>query len=160
MESYTVVIRSGSTSNSRISGDNTDGTYYVEWNNVLPKKYKRFELHSYFRNTPKTDLTTTDDDFVCVECSAFPKHNFYDSLRCQNSNFICMAPTYYLATINNDAYLYNESNASNMPSVMVEYPVENQFVIKLTDLTGNILTSTRYIEWVLIMNFRPIENNE
>ena len=156
METYTVVLRSGTNPPNRISGDATDGTYYVDWLRVLPKKYKRFELQTYFRNTPRSDLTTTDDDFVCVECSAFPKHNFFDNLRNLPSNFICLAPTYYIATISSNPYFYNESNQSNMPSIMVEYPVENQFQIKLTNPAGQTLTAGRYSEWMLILNFRPI----
>lgn len=157
METYTVVIRSGTNPPNRISGDATDGTYYVDWFSVLPKKYKKFELSSYFRNTPRSDLTTTDDDFVCVECSAFPKHNFFDNLRNTSSKFICMAPTYYIFTSGANPYFYNESNATNMPSVMIEYPTENQFEIKLTDLSGATLTAGRYTEWILILNFKPIK---
>lgn len=158
METFNVIIRGGANPPNRVSGDATDGIYYVDWSSVLPKKYKRFQLSSYFRNTPRSDLTSTDDDFVCVECSAFPKQDFYDTKRNGRSNFICVAPTYLCFINGANFYLYNESNASNTPDIQVQYPTENQFQIKLTDLAGATLTAGRYTEWMLVLNFRGIED--
>ena len=154
-ESFTVVIRGGSTSNNRLSGDATNAVYNVEWTTVLPKKYKFFKLSSYFRNTPRSDLNTTDDDFVCVECTAFPQPYTHDNRTGGRGTLICIAPTYWIFT-NVNPFFYNESNAGNCPQITVQYPVENTFQIRLTDLQGNTLTAARYSEWSLILNLTPV----
>eukprot|EP00952_Eustigmatos_sp_NYUAD-ZCMA_P013039 52041-Eustigmatos_ZCMA.PRE.1 len=152
-EVYTVVIRGGGTAGNHVSGTATEAVFRVDWQRVLPKKYQRFQMETYFRSQPNSNLTVASDSYVVVECPAFPKLGSYDTVNSSVSRSICIAPIYSWVA----AGTYYHESPSNSPSYIVDYPTENQISIKLTDLTGTTLSVTSgYNQWMLTLTFTPL----
>lgn len=158
-EVYTVVIRGGSVSSLssyRISGSTTDGTYRVDWSTVLPKKYDKFQLRTYFRDCPDADFTLNGESSIWVECSAFSKPNFFDNKSSGRSSLVAFAPiTLYYNNATTTIVPYHETPASH-PPMMVNYPTENIFTVKLVTSSGATIDSTNLTEWILVLTFSPI----
>jgi len=155
-EVYTVVIRGGSNPFSYISGESCNATFTVDWQRVLPYKYNKFLLKATFRSRPSNSYTINDDCFVFVECSAFPRNYFYDTLT--DSSGYCVAVASIYPSIDTDTRFFHES-IKDAPRITVNYPQQSQFTVKLTDIEGNVLSSAKYAEWVLILELQPIKDS-
>lgn len=151
-ETYTVVIRSSnSTAFNRIGGSHNDGTYRVDWNDILPRKYQKFRLKTQFRSASSNDIGVGTEDFVFIESNTFPRQGFYDNIRANSGNIIGFAYNGLTYAPSSAVTTNNES-----PEITVGYPTENSFNIRLTNLTGGVHNPSRIANWVLFMTFTPV----
>jgi hypothetical protein len=154
---YTVIVRGGVDPTYRISGDNCDGVYRVDWLSVLPNfdnpHHHSWKLTADFRSELNTTYTLADDAFVFVECSAFSKTGFFDTRRNQASPVVAVA---HLDTVYNttDDYFYHRTE--RVLPMTVQFPTQNTFGVKLTGLNGETLTHARYTKWVLTLQLEKI----
>lgn len=172
-ETYTVVLRGGDNSSNVLSGDATSCKFSVNWRSVLPEKYRKFRLNTFFRTHTQLKDSVTVKDVVYVESDAFPKQHFYDSLRNGNNTLVAIAPIhngYYTQddtataevvdestttyTYDNRTYVYNESK--EIP-LTVNFPHQDVFSVELTNIAGELLDPDDYTSWVLVFNFEGIE---
>jgi hypothetical protein len=177
-EHYTVVIRGGTDSPKIVSGNETYARFFINWATVIPKKYQKFSLYSYFRSHPRSTADVSPDPIVYVECDAFQKHGFFDSKSNTPSALISIAPlqqTYYktsqattttgtIATDDGDVDIVTDTGSStffhheskSIP-ITVSYPHQDMFDVKLTNIAGEALTATNFTNWVLVLDLVPIE---
>jgi hypothetical protein len=154
-EHFTVVIRGGANSPNIISGDETEAKYFINWATVIPKKYQKFTLYSYFRSTPRSTTDIIDPDtMVYVECNAFQKRGFFDSKSNTPSALICVAPLQQTYMDTGYTMLHHESKS--IP-ITVSYPHQDMFDVKLTNIAGEALTATNFTNWVLVLDLVPID---
>lgn len=154
---YTVIIRGGVIPTNRISGTSTEGVYRVDWVSVLPNfenpHHHKWRLTADFRSGMSTSYTIDDDAYVFVECSAFPKMGFFDSKSNQSSSVVAIA---HLQTVNNSVDDYYFHTTERVLPLTVQFPTQNTFDIKLTGVSGEPLTSTHYVDWVLTIQLEKI----
>lgn len=142
-EVYHVIIRGGTPNPNQLTGDGSEGTFRVDWQSVLPKKFKKFAMSSHFFTINGTFASSTSSVFV--ECSAFSSIGMFDNLRNMSSKVICVARQY-----TSGATYYESSKPFNLT---VTYPTENQFEIKLTNELGVKLPPAEFTGWVLDLEF-------
>lgn len=156
-ESYTVIIRGGTGAIGRVSGDSTDGVYRVDWEAVLPKKYQKFRLRTSFRTNFNLVTNVTNEPLVYIECSAFSKTGFLDSIQRNRGNVISICEVEFIGNIGGTDRFRIKSFTDERP-IMVGYPSENQFNIQLRNHTSVIRPAGDFAVWVLVLNFEPILN--
>jgi hypothetical protein len=151
-EVYTVIIRGGP-GGTRLSGTSTNGVYYVDWQNVLPKKWSAFKLTTQFSgNTIDTGVggRVPAEDFVIVESNALTRPHSFDNRTQTRSNVLCFADIILSV---NAVQIYHKGSLE----YTVNYPTENTFNIQLTTINGVIHNNTKFTDWILIMYFKPLE---
>lgn len=154
-EVYHVVIRGGYMLPSQVSGDASDGTFRVNWQTVLPKRFNKFLMKAYFSSVENIHAV---NELLYVECSAFPKVGFYDTLRHSASPVICVAKRDHVRDYINEMDVYiTLSRYDSVPfTSTVNYPTEDQFSIRLTDTRGTIIETDEFNAWVLSLEFEGL----
>lgn len=152
------------TSGQKVSGNNYNATYNVNWYSFLPTKYKRFHLQAYFKTNPfsdTTNLTPTVPNAVVI--SNIPSPYTYSTLTNSRSSCIAIAHTHffnmdYLDLNPNYYYLENSESAGLLT---VAYPQNNNLTIQLTNFAGTELsTLIDSVNYSLILTFTPIDEKE
>jgi hypothetical protein len=146
---HALVINSQNTSNR--SGANVNSyTYYINWDSVLPRIDKDKAQTYNLIWTLKSVSTATVLSKNAIVSINFGRSNTFDQTNSQSSVI-----GYVFPQICGANYYFTSSTFDNIKTVLT-YPSSNFITITFSDF----LTSTAFVmyDYVLILNFEPIEN--
>lgn len=158
-ETYTLVLRSEAVaSNPLNSGTPCNATFRVDWVSLLPQRYKKFKVSSYFRTGYQAGAWSTPETIV-IHAPSFTNGTTYDSLNSGRSSVLAVAERRVdnnITTTTSNTYFI--SRASDIPFVTVNYPSEAFINIQLRNTNGSLVQDTDLLqEYILILNFTPLE---
>ena len=144
---YTVYLKS----NDGVGTNNISKTFYVNWESVLDRKYKRFLVKGFFRATESEDNT---NDFLNIRADGFSIYG-WESKTAGKTHILTIAEFAPGQTHN----IYIPSYDTPLRSVMIDRPTENNLTITIQDFTQTTLT-TAPADWGLWLEFSPVKNDE
>ena len=159
-EIYTLVIRSNVVDTQNLnSGSRIDGKYRVLWSQILPSKYKKFLVKSYFKATAETNDTNAFNTIYSVNVHTnLTNIGSYDTFNGGPSRLLCSAEK-ISSNIVDDFDVGYISRFGDSPPIVITPPTESYLEVKLFDSDGTTaLTNTAFpMEYILILTFEAIE---
>lgn len=147
-EVYTFLLRSLD-GRQQVFGENAIIHYTINWESVLPKKYKSFRVVGYFRTYEDAKNNTANLDYVFVKVSSLsPK--LFDTISNGKSNYLCAGRRFVGITANR--LFYNLED--DMQGLHVDYPSTNECTISIHEFDGDVVDIGDYFLWI---QFHPIE---
>lgn len=159
-ETYTIVLRSESlTGNTQYTTGTISSIFYkVDWITVLPKKYRKFKVSSYFRTGYQAGAWATPET-ICIHCPSITNSTTFDSANSSRSSLLAIAERcvdYNVTSATSNTYFI--SRASDIPFITINYPNEEFINIQLRDTTSALIADANLLqEYILILNFEGIE---
>ena len=157
-QTYNLILNSYSSVN-RTGSNKRNYQYFVNWNAVLPNPHKtgqRFEVRFSFI-TPA--VSTVGEVFVLN--IDFGGSNVYDQVN-SRSTFLGFCLPYANQTSSttgtNVAYFYTKAFLNENLPITIEYPNNNNIMVSLTNLNGNYPNIYFTNDYVLNLQFTPIDN--
>jgi hypothetical protein len=152
METYTLTLFSAD-SNNRIGTDISNMTYYVNWDGVIPEKYKCYKFLIKF--SFYTDLSSNSNSksyFIMANGLNLISANFQGMSNVLGCIPICVSRAGSVCTIG--------CSSVDNPTIMGNYPNSNMLNIIIEDLTNfsgmnNVALLPNY---VLTITFTPIKD--
>ena len=153
-EVYTLYLLSP----NKVSGNNYNATYNVNWYSFLPQKYNKFLCRAHFKSNPyEDDVNPTITNALLL--SNIPLSNSSITLGGgSRTNCIGIAHVHLLSDDNGVSY-YNflESSEFEQPFTCC-YPQDSSLTIQLTTLTGTQhSTLLNAVNYSLILTFEGID---
>lgn len=143
-EVYTFLIRSID-GRQQTATENKVITYTINWESVLPKKYKSFRAVGYIR---VVDDAKNNAEYVFVKVSSLsPK--LFDTETNGKTSYLCVGKQY---DGNSHKEYYNLE--VDMEGLKVDYPTTNECTIEMRELDGTLQDVGDYFLWI---QFHPIE---
>lgn len=134
-EVYTVFLRSS----DGTGDDNSSRVFYINWESVLPTKYKKFRMKILFR---ASEDAGNDQDYIFVNLDCMnPK--MWSSTTRGRSNLVNISAQFGGAA--NPVY---QSLANDIDGLMVDYPLNNRTTVSFTQLDGTATTPGNYMMWI------------
>ena len=159
-ETYTLVLRSESLASNPLNrGTIGNATYRVDWVTLLPQKYKKFHVASYFRTGFQAGVWSTPETIV-VHTPTINNSTSYDSANSSRSSVLAVAERVVQNNVSSTtSNTYFISRASDLPTVTVNYPSESFINVQLKDTTNTLIPDGDLLqEYILLLNFTPIES--
>ena len=141
-EVYTVLLRS----TDGLGADNRSLSFTVNWEGLLPKKYKRFVAKGLFRGRD-SPLNTEDSVLIYVDCF---NSSIFDS-KTQGKSFV-LSNAWQFAGQTDNVY---QNLANDIEGLLVEYPSQNYITVSVKQYNGNDL-ATAPSDWLLWIQLYPV----
>lgn len=134
-KTYTLLLNSATTKNIVSSPSIGQYTYYVNWDMMLPKEYKEFDLSFQFRSS-----TGVADPVNTVLLSVnIGSGTMYNQEGSQTSTIGAIIPKSYV-TGTTPQYYY-ESNNTDDCGCIVNYPNGSYITVSIINLNGTAITN-------------------
>lgn len=146
-EVYTFLLRSIN-GRQATANDNSVITYTINWESVLPKKYKTFKAVGYIRIYEDAKNNTQTIDYLFVKVSSLYL-NVFDTQTRGKTQYLCTGKQYFGDT--NREYYNLETDINGL---LCDYPTNNETTISITKLDGTLQDCGQYFLWI---QFYPIE---
>ena len=158
-ETYNLVLNSQISTN-RIGSNKRNYQYYVNWNAILPNKYKRFLVNFSF-------ITLVQSSFaeMYILYLDFNGTNVYSQSNSRNNYAGNLLPTNNLTnavaqatgTTIQTSYFYIMTRLNDNPNFTIQYPNNNLITVDIVNANSSSGTTFNY-EYILNIQFIPIDD--
>lgn len=124
--------------------------YTINWESIIPKKYKKFLLKATFTSVDNSYSTM----FIKVELTGLSTQ-IWDSRITGKSNLVAIAYPHDTTAFATDEYLYS-TVASEISGITVDRPNQNILTVNLYDYAHDAVAPADY---TLILQLTPIVSN-